>query len=235
MGQVLECLARTSRGDSGSGFKGFPSRRSSPHNCGDDCGQLRVTGESRALWCGAGEGPASRRRRRQDSSGEPEISATVAFRRSDDWQASSSFGQTYGVGSDLAQSAGQESRLIVVREGLAAVLRVRADLDLQSALPGGAATSALTALSLVRSSPSGQSSRALVRTLATVVTVACTTGDVELARRCAREALVTAQAALGPEDPDTAAAWQSMSQALEAAGDQVAARAAGRQAETIRR
>ena len=73
----------------------------------------------------------------------------------------------------------------MVREGLAAVLRVRADLDLQSALPGGAATSALTALSLVRSSPSGQSSRALVRTLATVVTVACTTGDVELARRCA--------------------------------------------------
>jgi hypothetical protein len=135
----------------------------------------------------------------------------------------------------IARILGAESRLIVVRSGLAVALRVRADLDLRSGLPGSAAMTALTALSLVRSEASGDSNRALVRTLATVVAVSCATGDIELGRRCAREALVTAQVALGPTDPDTATAWQSMSQALDAAGDRVAARAARRQAEIIRR
>ncbi len=111
--------------------------------------------------------------------------------------------------------------------------RMRAHLDLETGQSGGAALSALTALGLARSGRLRDSSRVLVRTLATVVQIACATGNVEVARQRAREALAVAQAALGPEDPDTAAAWRTLSAALEAAADLVGARAALKEAEAI--
>jgi Tetratricopeptide repeat len=113
---------------------------------------------------------------------------------------------------------------------LALVECVRARAEMQVGQRGAARLSAAIALALVRRLEGEDAARALGRVLISTARLACDLGDVEVARRRAREALAISQAALGSIDPDTAWAWHVLGQTCQAAGDPVGANAARRQA-----
>jgi predicted Zn-dependent protease len=111
-------------------------------------------------------------------------------------------------------------------------LRARSDLDADR--HGTARLEATTAILLIRGMQGEPSGRVLVRVLASTAQLAYRSGDILTARSRAREAVTIAGAALGPDDPDTAIAWQVLAQSCAAAGDTVAASAALRRAQAAR-
>jgi predicted Zn-dependent protease len=87
---------------------------------------------------------------------------------------------------------------------------------------------------LLRGAEGESSGRVFVRVLAIAAHLACRLGDIVTARSRAREAVTIAGAALRPNDPDTAIAWQVLARTCSAAGDTVAASAAQRRAQAAR-
>lgn len=143
-------------------------------------------------------------------------------------------GDVHGVDcalGELAAEADLTSSAAPSALALAECLRARADLA--EGRVGGANLAAQVAVALIGSAKLDADPRVTVHVLVTAASVAATTAQVERARVRATEALAVAQAALGPTDVDTGAAWMAVSAACQAAGDGIGANAARKQALAI--
>lgn len=161
--------------------------------------------------------------------------STILSRTIDDLSLAATSGDVRGADRALGVLATLTDHTSTLTPTVLALAEcTRARMDLLEGRTGGANLAAEVAVSLLSAGRSGAEPRARVHVLVTAASIAAETADVERARVRATEALATAQAALGPADVDTGAAWLAVSAACRAAGDRVGANAAREQASAIR-